>query len=235
MSDRSDWRPCLWATGCYPSGMSQPAAAPDDLPRRPRRAPSRRRTEATLEKIFAATEAIIARDGLLSLSTNRIAREAGISVGAIYQYFPNKEAVVVDLYRRALDGAWREIEQIDRELGENPTLDSFIERALPYFSVLDRDVFAPYIFSLGAGMLSGIAEADAEHSARVTQWLAHLLKRMGSAWPDERLRRYAIYLYAVFSAATWEALQQIGSIDSEVEQWRDETVTQMISRALAGG
>lgn len=211
------------------TSTDQPAG---EQAKRPRRAPQRRRAEAMLETIFAATEAIIMRDGLLSLSTNRIAREGGISVGAIYQYFPNKEAILLAIYRRALDRAWDEIGRIDAELGPNPTLDQFVTIALPRFSVLDRDSFAPFILSLGASSLPEILEADAAHGTRVAHWLADLLQRMGSPWPAERLQRFAIYLFAVFSTATWEALQQIGAIDHEVEGWRDVTVAQMMSHAL---
>lgn len=47
-----------------------------------------------------ATARILARDGWDALTTNRVALEAGVSVGSLYQYFPNKEALVVGLVDR---------------------------------------------------------------------------------------------------------------------------------------
>jgi len=61
----------------------------------PRRRPAQERARATVEAIVAATARVLVRDGYDALSTNRVAREAGVSVGSLYQYFPDKEALVV--------------------------------------------------------------------------------------------------------------------------------------------
>ena len=49
-----------------------------------------------------ATQAILNRDGPAALTTPAIAAESGVSVGSIYQYFPNKEAIVLALYEARL-------------------------------------------------------------------------------------------------------------------------------------
>ena len=54
-----------------------------------------------VERIIAAGQAVLLRDGYEKASTNRVAVEAGISPGSLYQYFPDKEAIlaaVVDRY-----------------------------------------------------------------------------------------------------------------------------------------
>lgn len=43
---------------------------------------------------------VVSRDGYDKASTNRIAQEAGVSIGSLYQYFPNKEAVIHALVER---------------------------------------------------------------------------------------------------------------------------------------
>src|SRR5512137_3082781 len=60
----------------------------------PRKAPAQKRSRATVEAIVDATARVLVRDGYDALSTNRVAREAGVSVGSLYQYFPGKEALV---------------------------------------------------------------------------------------------------------------------------------------------
>lgn len=47
-----------------------------------------------------ATARILVREGFDKASTNRIAEVAGVSIGSLYQYFPNKEALVVAVARR---------------------------------------------------------------------------------------------------------------------------------------
>ena len=49
----------------------------------------------TVEAILRAGAHILARDGYHGASTNRIAELAGVSIGSLYQYFPNKDALIM--------------------------------------------------------------------------------------------------------------------------------------------
>ncbi len=60
----------------------------------PRKSPTQQRSRATVDAIVVATASVLVRDGYDALSTNRVAKEAGVSVGSLYQYFPGKEALV---------------------------------------------------------------------------------------------------------------------------------------------
>jgi AcrR family transcriptional regulator len=67
---------------------------------RPRKAPAQSRSTQMVEDLLDATARVLVRDGWDRASTNRIAKAAGVSVGSLYQYFPNKEALVLALARR---------------------------------------------------------------------------------------------------------------------------------------
>ena len=54
----------------------------------------------TVDALIEATARILVREGFDKASTNRIAEEAGVSVGSLYQYFPSKEALVVAVIER---------------------------------------------------------------------------------------------------------------------------------------
>jgi AcrR family transcriptional regulator len=73
----------------------------------PRRMPRGRTGQAIVDSILNAAAAILAEGGYATLTTNRIAERAGVSIGSFYQYFPNKQAVIsglaADLERRALE------------------------------------------------------------------------------------------------------------------------------------
>lgn len=66
----------------------------------PRRQPKQRRSQFTRDAIFEATAQILEAQGEAALTTNRIAERAGVSVGTLYQYFANKEAILVGIARR---------------------------------------------------------------------------------------------------------------------------------------
>lgn len=53
-----------------------------------------------MEAILSATAHILRREGAGRLSTNRIALKAGVSIGSLYQYFRDKDAIVAELRRR---------------------------------------------------------------------------------------------------------------------------------------
>jgi AcrR family transcriptional regulator len=69
----------------------------------PRKLPQQERSRATMDAILTATARILVKDGFDRASTNRIADEAGVSVGSLYQYFPGKEALVAALIEKHID------------------------------------------------------------------------------------------------------------------------------------
>ncbi len=70
-----------------------------------RKTPRQQRSRLMVQTLLEATAKVLADVGYDRASTNRIAKAAGVSVGSLYQYFPNKEAVPV--YVRAMLAAHR--------------------------------------------------------------------------------------------------------------------------------
>jgi AcrR family transcriptional regulator len=66
----------------------------------PRKAPRQSRSQATVTAILDATARILLERGFAAASTNAVAELAGVSVGSLYQYFPNKEALIAALHAR---------------------------------------------------------------------------------------------------------------------------------------
>lgn len=56
-----------------------------------------------VERIIAAGQAVLLRDGYEKATTNRVAGEAGISPGSLYQYFPDKESILATVIDRYSD------------------------------------------------------------------------------------------------------------------------------------
>jgi AcrR family transcriptional regulator len=72
-----------------------------------RRAPLQERSQLTVEAILDAVIKLLKRRSASSVTTNRIAETAGVSIGSLYQYFPNKRAIFTALHER-------HIGQVDR-------------------------------------------------------------------------------------------------------------------------
>jgi AcrR family transcriptional regulator len=65
-----------------------------------RRRPAQARSAATFDALLASAAALLESRGVAAFSTNALAAESGISVRAIYRYFPNKQAIIVELAQR---------------------------------------------------------------------------------------------------------------------------------------
>ena len=103
-----------------------------------RRKPTQARARATMDMIFEATARIIERDGIAALNTNRIAERAGISIGSLYEYFPNKDAILIAMARQRL----AEDERLVRQALAGPDADqdvSLARRAIHALVALHED------------------------------------------------------------------------------------------------
>lgn len=69
----------------------------------PRKKPRQTRAAVTVDAIFEATVQVLLTQGLDRLTTTRVAARAGVSVGTLYQYFPNKQSLLYALNERYLD------------------------------------------------------------------------------------------------------------------------------------
>lgn len=65
-----------------------------------RRKPVQERARVTVNAMLDAAVKLFKRGGTSSITTNRIAETAGVSIGSVYQYFPNKHALFVALHER---------------------------------------------------------------------------------------------------------------------------------------
>ncbi|MFI0452020.1 TetR/AcrR family transcriptional regulator [Actinomadura sp. 6N118] len=92
---------------------------------RPRKEPGQQRAVETRERLLAAAARVFSEHGYAAGTTNRIAEAAGHSIGSLYQYFPNKDAMLVELATaHARDG----IATIERHLAGGPLPDTLEDK-----------------------------------------------------------------------------------------------------------
>lgn len=138
------------------------------------------------DRILQAAVRVLGDEGALGFTTTRVADEAGISVGSLYQYFPNKHAIVSALHDADMRAGWAHIESILdqptwsarrklRELAEWFFVKE-AEEAASYGAVTgDIDVF---LHDSGTGI-------DAELAAKAFTRFCELLEPAGTAGSAE--------------------------------------------------
>jgi AcrR family transcriptional regulator len=75
-----------------------------------RRQPKQRRSQETVTAVLDAVVRILKREGVGAVTTNRIAAVAGVSIGSVYQYFPDKRAIFIALHERHAEQIGRLVE-----------------------------------------------------------------------------------------------------------------------------
>src|SRR5437016_13390810 len=112
-----------------------------------RRIPQQQRGERRVADLLEAAASELSEVGYDATTMKAIAKRAGASIGAVYQYFPNKEAVVSALrtqYANEMEGRWIHLEEatVDLEIKERTErfvdmMVSFMEEYPAYITVLD--------------------------------------------------------------------------------------------------
>ncbi len=125
-------------------------------PQTPRKQPKQGRSRRTVGRILDAAARVFAEAGYEDATTNRIAEQAGVSVGSLYQFFPNKAALL-----HALQREW--LARVEGEMGAalspEPArpLGAVIDGVIAAFETLDRE--RPGMLRVLSGQRAGEAPA----------------------------------------------------------------------------
>lgn len=78
----------------------------------PRKEPRQMRSRRMREYILEAAIRVLRREGALRFTTWRVAEAAGVSVGSLYQYFPNKQAIIFAIHSTRVERTWIDVQRI---------------------------------------------------------------------------------------------------------------------------
>lgn len=155
-----------------------------------RRRPRQERSQALVDAILDATAELLARDGPARTTTNRVAERAGVSVGSIYQYFPDKQALFAALGERyvgelrgALDAVWPRV--------ADATVDRIVAELLgALVAVSQRDAALSgmlHLTAIPARVFEPIDAFERDLEARAAELLTRHAARLASPPPDPAL------------------------------------------------
>ena len=113
-----------------------------------RRTPKQKRGQKRVEQILNAAARLIVSEGYEHVSTNAIAREAKTSIGSLYQFFPNKDAVYLALAERYVDDLSGLLAQTamaeDASLSFQDRFDKLLDQLTVFY--LEKPGFQPLLF-----------------------------------------------------------------------------------------
>jgi AcrR family transcriptional regulator len=95
----------------------------------PRKTAAQKRSALMIETILQAATRVLEKDSLSGFNTNRVAEVAGVSIGSIYQYFPNKDALMAALIVQTQEALAKSITQVIEQTHEMSLRESIASLA----------------------------------------------------------------------------------------------------------
>lgn len=158
------------------------------------------RGERRIAQLLEAAANVFCSSGYTAASTNAIAREAGVSPGTLYQFFPNKEAIAVELGGRLLE-RWRESHGAALTAANlNLPLDELLDAVLDPLFAFNHENPAFAVLMHGPDIPGQITqEFNALHAGLLTRIEEIIAGYLPDAPPAE-LSRTAATIFAIFKA-----------------------------------
>lgn len=181
--------------------------------------------------ILTAAARVLEEDGPAGFNTNRVAERAGISVGSLYQYYPNKAALLFRLHELESADTFAAISAVLGEEVTNPR-DRVFAAVRAFFETEAAEV--PLRQGLG---LAQVYFRDAAESVAIERRAIELIRRfLLAAQPHHRGRREfdARFTFTVLASVA-EYITQRGVRGRELRRWADECSRMLCNHVGLGG
>ncbi|MEU2286952.1 TetR/AcrR family transcriptional regulator [Streptomyces sp. NPDC013178] len=193
--------------------MGQATADPGRTPLR--RTPRQARSKARLALVLAAAERVLVDEGVEALTTTRVAAEAQVSVGSLYQYLPDRDAIIDALAA----GCFTRLEAVMDDLVRAASAERWDDPVgvlIDTFAGIYRTEHGFRALWFGSGLTERTRAADREHKRRMADGVRRVLLALGAVRDDEELARSCHAAVLAADALAQEAFRRDAGGDAEL-------------------
>ena len=180
-----------------------------------RRTPQQARSKARLARVLEAAERVLVGEGVEALTTTRVAAEAKVSVGSLYQYLPDRDAIIDALaagYFAKLEAAMDGFVEAAAAQGWDDPVGVLVDA----FAGIYRTEHGFRALWFGSGLTERTRAADREHKRRMADGIRRVLIALGIARDDEALARACHASVLAADALAQEAFRRDAEGDTEL-------------------
>lgn len=160
------------------------------LTAKPRKSPVQERSRATVDAIMQASTYILNEVGWGGLNTNAIAERAGVNIASLYQFFPNKQAVIAELQRRHATAIHEDLHHVLHRMSEQPTLKAALTVIVEMIVKEHRS--APEVHKAISEELPQSQRCDQNGQGEVLKHMLNALQPFMKNVPDPKLAMYMV-------------------------------------------
>jgi AcrR family transcriptional regulator len=185
--------------------MSESPLAADGMRRKPRQA----RSQERVNRILDVAEDLFASQGYATTTTNAIATQAKVPIGSLYQFFPDKAAILQALAFRYAEKLHQQLDTIDETEQTARSLPDYVDQlidATDRFFTENPSYHA--IFMEVQGTMRELETIDEATDARLIEDLASSLARRDARLEPADYQAIAFVLVKAIGTLLWLALSQ---------------------------
>lgn len=163
-----------------------------------RRAPLTKRGEETVAKVLDATRKLLMEKGYGKLTTNHVAQQAGVSIGTLYQYFPNKESLLYALVERWYQALNEDFDRNAESMADEANI--FVVFRQIYTDILEQQYqhYQAYAdIDKVAAHIPELLELKNNHTHQFSQRLLKLFSRYGYASKGKSFKQLSVFFYQI--------------------------------------
>lgn len=180
--------------------------------------PSQARSVATFSSILDASTQIIVERGVQGLNTNLVAERAGVNIGTVYHYFPDKTAILVELYRTDLARRLAHLTEKLREVSSAPDLNQWASDVFTLALELRTDHPATAHLRRAFRAVPELVELDRTETVELLEFFASRLRMRFTLLSASRARAAARILIE-FTSTILDVSQEVdGATDELIEE-----------------
>jgi AcrR family transcriptional regulator len=187
----------------------------------PRKTPVQARATVTVEAISEATVQVLLSQGTQRLTTTRVADRAGVSVGTLYQYFPNKQSLLFAVLEDHLERVTKEVEDACEHARHKPLTEMIKEVVEAFVDAKIARADISVAFYKIAPDVGGLALVK-----RVTQRMRKAIARMLESATDTKTSpdEFAIQMMLAAMSGAMRSVLETGGSPAMMRKLREHLV-----------
>lgn len=199
-----------------------------------RKKPSQERSKVMVERILTASRELLKASEAGEtprLNTNLVAKQAGISPGSIYQYFPNIESILNELFEQMTGAVLETLKSFNAADKLALSREEFFDILITETLKAEADPQVTYAMHKVMKSHPALEKIEKQHAENVAEIISQFLAYYGSTWPKEKLHRLGLYIYYL-NFGTWIYREHIRPEDEESIDWESNVMRHMIDRCF---
>ncbi len=192
--------------------------------------PKQQRAKIKVAKVLDSAKRLLVFHGLEKLTTNHIAKDSGVSVGSIYQYFPNKQSIILKIYLDWLAEVKAEVIPFKEA--------SLAMDASTLCKSLFRIIYADHIKNTQDQLLEKeltkamrlfpeLGEVEKQHSSEMIALMSDIIGNVLPEYSDEKSIQLAIFFYSLDSSI--QQFIELGGDKKLAFDWYEKVVMETLN------